>query len=353
MSSEEFNPNDEKFHSLENFNQLHSSQFDNMKLPAFLRKITHKKLYAPKFITDEELFDIAPSDTAGFKVTAKTNLRRWADVWIVPHIVTGTADELYKQIKEDKDLCERLWVMMDLDRCIDTEENTKEQQQEAKKEAEVPIPAGAKPTIKYEADAVMVEVVMAEADVSRERAIAALENTGNDLVAAITECNLHPDFVAAHDAMNKRLFVQCGDLSNVEDKVHEKDVAKAVEAEAAPAKKAPETEEEKYIQRVNTVYKALFQLQYVGMYMTMRPRGPDSPFTGPPHPEEIIKTYYVPHELGACVGFSDAPNVKLASFVCITTGNMGWSLLWADKDLKAGDVLTRAVPNKIPCPYNL
>jgi chemotaxis protein histidine kinase CheA len=357
MSTDEISANDEKYHSLENFVKLHASQFDNMKLPAFLRKITHKKIYAPKFINQEDIFELTPSSVGGYLVKPTTNVRRWADVWVVPHILSGTAEEFYKQIKDDKELLERLWAMMDLDKLIVPDEETPKKEAPAAAPAPAAIPAGAQPTVKHDADPFMIEVVMEEAEVTRERAIAALENTGNDLIASITECTMHPELQAANDEMNKRLFVQYGNLDEVEDKkkTETATVEEIVETEAAPAdgKKAPETEEEKHLQRVNTAFKALFQLNYVGMYMTMRPRGPDSPFSGPPHPEEIIKTYYVPHELGASVGFSNEPNCKMAHFVGITTGNMGWTLLWADKNIEAGEALTRAPITPIPCPFNV
>ena len=49
-------------------------------------------------------------------------------------------------------------------------------------------------------------------------------------------------------------------------------------------------------------------------------------------------------ESGSAVGFSDAPNAKVCSFVCLTLDNTSYSVLWFDKDTKAGALVTRSVP---------
>lgn len=383
--------------TLQEFVDLHKSQLENLKIPKILWKVLHKKLFAPKLIEDEELFEITPIPSGGFQLKAKTNIRRWADLWVIPHIAAGDGESLYKLLRISPDITQYLWDMIGMDNLIERSKEAKEDLAKRlrirKQELEKLREEKQKVT---DLDNEAIEMVMEQADVTRERAVQALAESQGDLVQAIAECMLTPEFKEIEAHINKSLYGQHQNLDGEEGETYfksaierkkAKDDAKAKAAaetgestddvpetnagieltgqETQDIKKIDEfleqyekekttietlTDEAKELQRVITLYHALFDNHYVNFYLSMLPRGPDSKFTGPIQPEEIIKTYYIMDKSGSAVTFNQDPNVKLEHFICLSSGNSSWSIMYAEKDIKAGDIIYRPFITPVPCP---
>lgn len=87
------------------------------------------------------------------------------------------------------------------------------------------------------------------------------------------------------------------------------------------------------------------------MMMTAAPRGPNSPYTGPLHPDEITRLYYVPDEVACAVGFATEPNFKVEPLMLMTVKGVSVTLMWADKDVPVGGVCYQAQKGAIKNPF--
>lgn len=329
------------FHSWENFLNLHKTQFEAMKLPKYLWKNVHKKLYSQHFIEKENAFEVKHLGEGSFDLRATVPQRKWGDVFIIPHIFVGTKANIIKQLRENKEIVDRLWKLMDLDALVIQE---KPVEKKASAIESVSVPPNARPAPVFQpADPDMIDMIVEQTGCSKERAAQALEVAQNDLVEALNNCESHPELREMEESVNQFLGGKYGNV--------EVPTGASTESSTAASTETPVlTEEEKYEQRIHTVYSAMFSLNYVSAYMVMEPRALNSKITGPPRPEEIVMRYFVMDEFGSAIQFSKTPNVIVHPFVCLTHNNAGYTLMWAEENIAAGQSLLRPPVAKVPMP---
>eukprot|EP00461_Guttulinopsis_vulgaris_P007141 UN07189 len=113
--------------TLEEFVNVHKDQLESLKIPKLLWKVIHRKLFAPKLIQDEDVFELDHLPEGGYQLKAKKALRRNGDVYIIPHACEGDDISLYNLFKVAPGLVEYLAEMIDLDKIkIDPNEEMKQ-----------------------------------------------------------------------------------------------------------------------------------------------------------------------------------------------------------------------------------
>lgn len=354
--------------TLEDFIALHKDQLEAMKLPKVLWKVLHRKLFAPKFIQEEDVFELVHLESGGYNLKAKKPLRKNGDLYIIPHCAEGDDLSLYNLFKVAPQLVEYLAEMVDLDA---TTLSGIEDLKKLKEKAELIIKKvdEAKKERLDGVDDDMIEMVMEQAEVDRMRAEQALMEFRGDVVAAIADCLMTPQHKALEANMNKNLF---SGQKNVQGQTFEydkyeqeeqalqiahkeydktKELIATLEEQIKNKTYEPTSPEQKQLQRVAHLYQALFKNHFVNVYYSMRPRAEDSPFHGKGvQPEEIIKTYYIMETMGSAIIGDQNPNAMLECFICMSSGNSSWSVLVPARDIKAGEVITRTPIRAIPCP---
>lgn len=196
-----------------------------------------------------------------------------------------------------------------------------------------------------EIDESMLDVIISATGVDLAKARKALVDAKGDLIEAIQLCSERTEIDELSDKLDKQLsdLYQGANIKDPKTLGGEEKKEEGGEAVAAAAGKAPETEEEKFEQKVCTVYEAMFKHKYAQQYMLMKPREEGSKFTGPIQEEEIIKVQYVMDEYGSAIRFSPEPNGLLFHFVCLTLDHTAFSLFWFNKDCKPSELVTRPI----------
>ncbi len=279
-------------------------------------QIAYKKLYSnERVVSATDVFSRvqAPIEQGGgYNLTTKVAQKRWNDVWIVPHIVDDTREGIYKKLKADDKLVDRLWAMMDLDRIVVADEEPEKKNEEVKG---APLPAASSASASTSTssspqasgehspphrprpvhpDPVLVEVFMAQLPGSTiEQAEAALIKSGNDLVEALTLGVPNAEIDAMEAGMMKTVGAQLEGQSFTKKGQESAAPATAQESAAAeqpvpaPADGLSEEERRKLV-RAKTVYECIFKLQYAGYYMVAKPRDADA---GPIQDNEVITKF--------------------------------------------------------------
>jgi NACalpha-BTF3-like transcription factor len=365
-------PSAGKAPTLEEFVTLHSSQLEAMKIPKLLWKVVHRKLFAPKFIHDEDLFELEHLESGGYQLKAKKALRKNGDIYIIPHAAEGTDQSLFDLLKSAPPLTQYLAEMVDLDLITVTPEDQAEKRKELIEKTKLMI-STAKEQKNSRLDGIdeeMIATVMEQAEVTRARAEDALIESSGDLVAAIADCLMTPEYKALEQNMNKNLFSQQAQMKgedvDFQDSYRREQEYKNLQEESAKAEallsqlealdlqektRAPQNETEKYLQRVAHLYQALFKNHFVGVYYSMKPR-PDGAEPTPISPDEVVKNFYVMENMGSAIVGSKEPNVSLECLICLSSGNTSWTVMWPTRDIKAGDVIYRGALVPVPCPLD-
>jgi len=353
------------------FFEMHRAQLDHLGLPKGLWKKMHAKLMTNQRLDDPgQPFAVerAPADVGGFQLRATKKIPRWSEVWVVPHIVSGTKTEIFDALVKDPKGCQYLWDMMDLDNIV--EENPEDVPADliesiakpAATTSEAKASKAATPASKDEPDVtpdpVMIEVLLSQVEgLTREKAEEALIKTNNDLMDALHLCGPRTEVHEMAEEAERKYGQAMGntEIAAAEKRHEEKQNEKKEEETKTDEKKQEEnngkperelTPEEKkaarekavHLRKAKTVFECLFKFGYVGSYYVARPRDEE----GALRPDEVITKYYVMSPMGSAITVSDQPNVRTAPFVCITLNNASYSIVWPEKDINEGDLVTRA-----------
>lgn len=357
--------------TLEQFVELHQSQLEAMKLPKLLWKVLHRKLFAPKLISDEDLFELEHLESGGYQLKAKKAIRKSGDVYVVPHAAEGSDESLFHLLKAAPPLTEYLATIVDLDSITiaPSEAAAKRKELIAKTKSMINTAKAQKNAKLDGIDDEMIETVMDQAEVDRSRAESALIESGGDVIGAIADCLMTPEHKALEENMNKNLFSQQTQMKgqdvDFQESLRREEEYKSLQTESEKAAallvqleqldlqestRQPETEAEKVFQRCAHLYQALFQNHFVGCYYSMKPRAEGSTNTGAISPDEVTKTYYVMEAMGSAIMGDAEPNTNLECLLCLSSGNTSWTVMWPTRDIKAGDVITRGALVPVPCP---
>lgn len=321
----------DQYYSKENFLKLHRPQAMNIGLPAKLLPIVYTKLLNQTFdILDS--FEVQLVEEEGFRVVVSKEggLKAGEDVWLIDHLWTTTIDHAQEQLKKVDGLADRLWILANMD--IHLENERREAAANAPPAPAAPIAASARPApVEVELDEDALAAIMAQASVSRDRAVEAYRTNGGDLIQSVVWLGGESEF-------------------EKETKAKMEAICEAQMAAQQPADAASSLPQDPSTltleQKVPLLWEGLFKYGLVGSYFVTSASNISASAL---KAEDVESVLYVNDEAGSAVAqapTADAANAEMQPLICVTLNGAAFSLLWLTKDVAEGEeILIPRRPN--------
>ncbi|KAI8074720.1 tubulin-tyrosine ligase family-domain-containing protein [Gongronella butleri] len=251
-----------------------------------------------------ELHQGDPVDGYSLHIKQGASLEKYSDIFLVDHAWTTSAEMAKKELRENPALLDRVENLINVEKEEWVDDNDSDSD--------------------VEHDDEVIRMVAEQANVSYDKAKAALEEENYEVLNAITNLTLDPEFKKQSDALQEQVMGQLiasGKAQEKEEKVNK-------EKEELKQKRLAEW----MTRRIDTVYEHMWSYVQSYSYAVLQTDGQSATKTA----------LYINDEVGSALCHSSTPNMACVPFIFSrgATGMIPYSVMFPLESIKEGELVT-------------